>query len=284
MHGVGIIMNVDSAVQVLSDNGIKHARVEIAWGRWLFTDESRMSANDSVYFATVLQSLQRHGIRPLILLNGHHGWPCPARWFKTTVLETAPLGQRWVRVDSAAQFSPKFSGLSNITAYIAAQLITDSVVGDTVWFGKALPKKLTAGEKIGAHQLKYMPFTGSGQPFMDSTLQGFARYAENAARFARQALGNTDGTDAGFDMEIWNEMSFGSDFIFAKRYYDSARYVAPEPYALIVQADCFRESSSMTVLENYFRVMPKMVWRSMPMGNKPLTNPLILSLIFQNTT
>ena len=56
---------------MLRKNGIKH-RIEIGWGNLNYADETILNNSDA---ATRLLACKATGIRPLILLNGHHGIP-----------------------------------------------------------------------------------------------------------------------------------------------------------------------------------------------------------------
>jgi hypothetical protein len=73
---------------------------------------------------------------------------------------------------------------------------------------------LKAGEEISLATLKYPPLYPVGTPEFEETAAGWVRYALLIARIARQE-GLTD-----FDLEFWNELSFGSNFVHVNSYYD----------------------------------------------------------------
>ena len=57
-------------------------------------------------------------------------------------------------------------------------------------------------------------------------------YVAAICRLTKDALGTDAAADAGFDLEVWNEYTFGSDFLEDKRYYDPPRqYKEPVRYA-----------------------------------------------------
>ena len=106
-------------------------------------------------------------------------------------------------------------------SYKAADVLVTAVGPDgTATLSKPLPRDLAAGDHPGA-TLRFAPFApprradGSPNPAFEETLAGWLQYVGAVTRRAREVLGG----DA-FDVEIWNELSFGSDFLDAGRYYD----------------------------------------------------------------
>src|SRR4029077_20442424 len=71
--------------------------------------------------------------------------------------------------------------------------------------------------------LLYEPFRpmtledGSPNPRATATMQGWLDYIGVVTREAKAVLGNDD-----FDVEVWNEMSFGSSFLNINNYYKPA--------------------------------------------------------------
>ena len=93
LDGLGIVLNTnrgEDAKQMLrmcAANGIRHARIEIGWGSLDYNDETKLhNAKDA---AARLLACKAAGIRPLILLNGHHGMPCPSIFFERTAAADA---------------------------------------------------------------------------------------------------------------------------------------------------------------------------------------------------
>ncbi len=225
---VGINFNVepgqaDSTARLLRESGFRRARIEVGWSAIDFSDRSRLRTDESV--RTTLTALRDHGIRPLILLNSHHGAPCPYRFFDVRLVQDAPQGARTIRVDSAtaAAIEPGRTGLNASDDYKAAAILFTGVQPDgTVSLSKPLPRALKAGAHPAA-TLAYRPFErprladGSPNPDFEETLAGWLAYVDVVTRRAREILGSTE-----FDVEVWNELSFGSDFLDASRYYDPA--------------------------------------------------------------
>jgi hypothetical protein len=224
LDGLGIVLNThrgEDAGQILrmcAKNGIKHARVELGWGNLDYDDETKIhNAKDA---AARLLACKAAGIRPLILLNGHHGAPCPLKNFERAVAADAEAGAREVVIDKTDGLIVGHSGLGNPQHYVAAEFLITKIDGNKVALSKPLPNKIAAGTKVRMATLKYAPFGDAGTDEGKATLDGWKRYARTIADFAATTLGTKGARDLGFDLEIWNEMSFGSNFIDQNRYYD----------------------------------------------------------------
>ena len=225
---IGINFNVepaeaDATARLLADSGFHRARVEFGWSAFAYEDPSLLS--DPQRFRTILGALRRHGIRPLILLNAHHGAPGPTRFFSARLAGRAAAGARRVRLDAATarQVEPGRTGLNSPSGKAADVLFTSVSRDNTARLSKPLPRALGAGEH-GAATLRYAPFgpprlpNGRRNPAFERTLEGWLTYATDIARRARAVLG-----DESFDLEVWNEQSFGSDFLSQDRYYRPPR-------------------------------------------------------------
>ena len=140
-------------------NGIKHARIEIGWGNLNYADETIL--NNSKDAATRLLACKATGIRPLILLNGHHGAPCPMTSFARTVTADVPAGAGEVFLDKTDDLILHHSGLSNPQRYIAAEFLVTRIQGHKVTLSKPWPTKLAAGTKVKMATLKYCAVRGS---------------------------------------------------------------------------------------------------------------------------
>jgi hypothetical protein len=212
----------DLVAHMLAKNGIRRARVEYGWGGINYDDESRL--NGASGFAAKLRALQKHGIRPLILLNCHQGVPCPVRFFNSTVLGNWPVGSTVMAFTSTNGFVLGRTGPRDLTDYWAAEVLIIGItnVGGTnlCLLSKPLPKAFTNGQSIGMATLKYRPFSAPGSPDYLETIAGWQRYVGTVARFAAETLGTTWAEDKGFDMEIYNELTFGTHFLYINDYYE----------------------------------------------------------------
>jgi hypothetical protein len=242
LNGLGIGLNThrgEDAGQILqmcARNGIRNVRIEIGWGNFDYDDETKL--HNAPDFAARLLACRANGLRPLILLNGHHGAPCPLKAFTRTVTADAEPGARELMLDKTDDLVPGHSGIDNPKDYVAAQYLVTRVDGRKVTLSKPWPGRITAGTQLRLATLKYAPFGDARSAEGQATLEGWKRYARQVAIFAAATLGTQGSADLGFDLEIWNEMSFGSDFIFQKYYYDPlpAKYDENAVYLNIVRA------------------------------------------------
>lgn len=232
LDGLGIVLNTGRGedagpiLKMCAKNGIKHARIEIGWGNLDYDDERNIHNTEDL--AARLQACMAVGIRPLILLNGHHALPCPTKLFARTVAADAEAGAREVVLDKADDLTLGHSGITDIEGGVAASFLITKIDGCTVTLSRPLPKKLVAGTKVQMATLKYAPFGDSSTEEGQATLEGWKRYARRVADFAATTLGTKGKGDLGFDLEIWNELSFGSNFVDQSRYYDPL----PRPFTM----------------------------------------------------
>ena len=63
-------------------------------------------------------------------------------------------------------------------------------------------------------ELKYLPLYPTGHPEFERTLSGWGRYVRYVLELVRESVGDE------FDVEIWNELTFGSDFLDINHYFD----------------------------------------------------------------
>jgi len=226
---MGINFNVGAAeapatARLLARSGFKRARVEIGWGSLSYEHPGVISKVPEL--RAKLEALKANGIRPLILLNAHHGAPCQLRAFSVTITAPAAAGARTLRVDAktAAAVVPGKTGLNALNgAYKAADVLFTAVDrAGRVTLSKPLPRALAPGP-YPASTLKYAPFSpplladGRSNPAFEATMRGWLAYVEVVTREVKRVVGDDD-----FDVEVWNELSFGSDFLARSTYYDPA--------------------------------------------------------------
>jgi hypothetical protein len=226
---VGINFNVDpgqarATARLLARSGFRRARVELDWGALDEADPRRFT--DEASIRTRLEALQENGIRPLILLNSNQGMPAPGHRVELDVTQPAAAGARSLRLSkkSAGAVRAGRTGLDAPDGSRAADVIVTGVDPDgTAQLSRPLPRAVPAGPHQGT-TLSYEPFgppklaDGSPNPAFERTLAGWLRYVSTATAEARRVVGSQ-----AFDVEIWNELSFGSDFLYADRYYDPPR-------------------------------------------------------------
>lgn len=225
---IGINFNVEpgeagATAQLLARSGFRRARVEFGWDSLSYRDPTRL--RDPKRFRAILGALRRYRIRPLLLLNANHNAPGPTRFFTVRLAEAAPRGAREVRLTpaTARRVQAGRSGLNDPDGKAADVIFTAVRSDGAAALSKPLPRALEAGRHPGA-TLRYQPFgppllqDGRPNPGFERTLDGWLGYARTIVRQARSVL----GSDA-FDVEVWNEQSFGSDFLHQETYYDPPR-------------------------------------------------------------
>jgi len=217
----------DAVAAVLAEAGIRSARVEIGMGSFKYEDPAQLS--DPAGVRQRLAALKKCGIRPLILLNANSGWPCPAMRTDVKLLKDAAQGARELFIDKTDDLRPGYTGLRGMAYQIAFPLIT-RVDKDTgrCDLSAPLPKPLAAG-RLELYTLKYAPFggeflaDGKPNPAARETVDGWMTYVAAICCFAKEALGTEGAADAGFDLEVWNEYTFGSQYLDDKNYYTPPR-------------------------------------------------------------
>jgi hypothetical protein len=100
-----------------------------------------------------------------------------------------------------------------------AILITAVSAGGVATLSTALPEPLAAGPHKGS-TLLYAPFAsptlpdGSANAGFQRTLHGWLSYVGTVSKLAARIFG-----PGGYDLEVWNELGFGSQFLEAPKYY-----------------------------------------------------------------
>ena len=217
LRGVGVNYNVprneELAVRLLAETGFKTFRIEIGWGsiKW---DESGVN-NAEHFLLKVLKLCKQYGVRPTMLLNAHHGMPCPAKLFTKPLAEDAPAGSKSIRLADTDGVSVR-TGPMDPAGHTTPGSFFTSVDRETgeCRLSKPLAKAMKKGDPIKLATLKYAPLYPPGTKEFDETATGWAKYASVIADLVEQA-----GIDE-FDLEMWNELSFGSSFVNVNNYYD----------------------------------------------------------------
>jgi hypothetical protein len=221
--GVGLDLhdreNPDLVLQMLATHGIQTARLEIGWNNLSYENETL--ANDRLQ--AILNACKRWKVRPLILLNANQGMPTPTQFFKRTVTANASAGSRQLQLNDTSGLTIGRSGLNNLTdSNWAAEALITAINGKAIVLSKPLPKAIAAGSSIGMATLKYRPFSQPGSADYRQTIAGWQHYVDTVAKFTANGLGTNGSKDRGFDMEIWNELTFGSKFLSINNYYAPA--------------------------------------------------------------
>lgn len=229
LNCVGITMNADgvegeAAAEVLGEAGFRHARIE--WGWSSLTWDGAMGDVDAR--RNQVACLKRNGLRPLILLNAHHGQPCPVHRHRVTVAHDAAAGAREIVLADTSALRAGYTGFLDQGNYIAGYPLIERITDGTCALSAPLAKAVKAGP-LELVELKYRPFSGAvnadgtPNPYAAETVRGWMDYVATVCATARTGLGSEGAADAGFDLEVWNEYSFGSSFL------DIGNYCSPKP-------------------------------------------------------
>jgi hypothetical protein len=226
LNGAGINFNVnikfaEPAAQLLQESGFKLARIAVDWSSISYENPNQLNPGRLQSLDERLTALHNHGLRPLIVLQAYTDNPAPA---KHVVLETtaeAPAGARTVQLSpaSASLVVPDKTGF-NALAFGAYPdvLITSVSPAGVATLIKPLPNALPAGGH-GGTTLLYSPFTsptlanGEPNPQFQETMSGWLDYVGAVSKAAASIVG-----PGGFDLEVWNEITFGSKFLNLENY------------------------------------------------------------------
>jgi hypothetical protein len=246
LDALGINFNVGPAkaqatAQLLQDSGFKLARREIGWGSLSYSEPTKFTNESEL--RTILSALHDHGLRPLIMLNANSGNPGPAKHLSLETTAAAPAGSQTVTLTpaSAAAVVPGKTGFDSLSFGGAPDILITAVgAGDEATLSMPLPSALPAG-RHPATTLLYAPFQrptlpdGQPNPAFQETLAGWLSYVSSVSQLASSVVG-----PEGYDLEIWNELGFGSQFLNSEHYYSSSS----EPAAQAADGATGTEASS----------------------------------------
>jgi hypothetical protein len=222
------VADIRATAKVLAEAGFHSARMEIGWGNLGYYNP-RQIAHAQDYKQT-LEALKENGLRPIVLLNFNSGAPVPSVRIVEHLLEPAPSGTREIVVDRPDLIRPGYTGLVNPANQKNAFPLVTSVDAQTgrCQLSAPLPHGLAAG-KLATVKLKYHPFSGAvledgtANPLAQETVEGWKTFVGTVCQLVKEDLGTEGKEDAGFDLEIFNEYTFGSEFLDEKHYYDPPR-------------------------------------------------------------
>ena len=124
---------------------------------------------------------------------------------------------------SAALVVPGRTGFNGLTFHGSADVLITSIrAGDVASLSRPLVNALPAGAHAGT-TLRYAPFQpptlagGAPNPAYQATLAGWLSYVQAVCNEATSVVGA-----GGYDIEIWNELTFGSQFLNSENYYSAA--------------------------------------------------------------
>jgi hypothetical protein len=225
LNAVGINFNVSSGwaastAKLLGNSGFTRARIELGWDSVEYANPGKVTAAKQQSMRTTLTALKENGIRPLILLNSNSGAPCPVKADTVTLTGAASAGATEIHI-STQDVSKVIAGRTGISdGGIAARYLFKSVAANgTVQLSQPLGKSLPAGT-LAVATFRFEPFRaealkgGRANPAFEETMQGWLSYVAAVTQEAKAILGSDQ-----FDVEVWNELGFGSEFLSVENYY-----------------------------------------------------------------
>ncbi len=212
----------EGTAHLLQDSGYRLVRMGISWNGMSFEDPTVFTASHIANITTRLVAMRAHGLRPLIVLDANSGGPVPLKGVTLETLAPAPAGSETVTLSpaSAALVVPGRTGFNHLSFGGAADILITAVNAQNVaTLSRPLPAELAGGAHAGS-TLRFAPFesptlaSGAPNPAFQETLKGWLSYVSAVGKIASGVLG-----PGGYDLEIWNELSFGSEFLNAGHYY-----------------------------------------------------------------
>lgn len=227
---LGINFNVPfqdakATATVLAEAGFRSARVEVGWGNLGYDDPQNVAHAEG--YKEAFGALREVGIRPLVVLNANSSAPVPFKYVALNLLQAAPAGAREIAVDRPELIRPGYTGFINQRMGFPLVTAVEAESGRCT-LSAPLSRAIPAG-KLMMVTLKYHPFSGTifadgtPNPSAEETVKGWKVYVATICQMLKEDLGTEGKPDAGFDLEVWNEYTFGSDFLDEKSYYAPPR-------------------------------------------------------------
>jgi len=211
LDGIGMVYqfhggSMEAQLGLLARAGVRCIRWEQPFGTY-DPDIKGLAKPSEARYREMLRLCKRLGIVPIILLNAHHGYPCKMKHFERRLAADAPKGSTELSLDSVDGFRVLYSGTSGLTAYWAGEVLFTEIDKErkAVKLSKPLPKDLKKGDKLSCVDLYYLPLHPVGTPEFEHTAGGWVDYARAVCQVAKE-----EGVV--IELEVWNELSFGSHF------------------------------------------------------------------------
>lgn len=215
--------DVDAGAELLHDAGFTHARIGIPWNDMDYSEPGQIDPYYMPSLTNELDQFKANGIRPLILLQSNDQIPCPVQSVTLTLTSPALAGATSIQLDStsASLVQPGLTGFDQY-GMDGGVLITSVSSADVATLSQPLQTAIPAGPQ-SAVDLAFQPFfpeyntDGTLNANNQATMTGWLQYVAGVTQTVKSVLGDDD-----FDVEVWNELSFGSDFLAASNYYTPA--------------------------------------------------------------
>ncbi len=241
----GIGLNCDpgypSSLAMFADAGFQHLRIGIFWSLASYDDPETISLADNPETVTFIRAAKAAGLRPLVLAQAFDQSPCPFDLVETTASGAINPSDTTITVASIEGLAVGLSGLTGYftsptqtsldylspTQVMCPGLVT-AIDGNRITLSKPVGISIPANATLVLNTLLYKPWSEIGTDDYNTTMSGWTTYLGAISTFMQAVLGTAGASDLGFDLELWNETSFGSSFLDINNYYTSP--VVPEQY------------------------------------------------------
>jgi hypothetical protein len=239
----------EPTARLLHDSGFKLVRIGINWDAISYAEPSTFRSANLASITTRLTALRENGLRPLILLDANSGAPAPLVNVKLETLTAAPAGAQTVTLSpaSAALVVPGKTGFNALAFGGSPDILITSVgAHGLATLSRPLLHPLPSGVH-GGTTLRYAPFqaptlaNGTPNPEFKATLAGWLTYVRAVSNLAASIVG-----PGGYDLEVWNELTFGSQFLNSEHYYSNPAPKATEEASPETEAETEAEGEAET--------------------------------------
>jgi hypothetical protein len=211
----------DALIRDLAAVGVRTLRIEVGWSQ-LTSEETALQPAAMTNYKAIFDACKRYGVVPEIILNANDGNPEPLISTSRTLTASAAAGARTLQLGPVSGLVPSHSGISQLgrdaknAKWPAAGAIFTALnpSSNTVTLSRPLPVALSSGSQVHIDTMKHLPLYPVGTPQFNDTADAWVNYANVVAKQV-SASGITD-----FDVEIWNELTFGSRFLDINNYYN----------------------------------------------------------------
>ncbi len=242
----GLGFNTDpghpEALPMFAAAGFRHVRMSLMWSQVSYDNPTTISPNANAQTVAFINAAQAVGLRPLVLVQAIDQGPCPYQTVIPTAAAPISPGDTSLTLSSSAGLIQDYSGLTGFyipgsgasdisfvsTAQVMGNALVTGIERTTVTLSKPVGVSVPVGGELVFNTLLYKPWSQIGTTDYSATMRGWTSFLGTVSSFMQSVLGTAGKSDLGFDIEIWNETSFGSNFLDINNYY--ATPVVPEEY------------------------------------------------------
>jgi hypothetical protein len=224
--GKGTTNWIKQSCALLADCGVKRLRFEVGWASLEYANPTKLKTSVREELEEKIAAIREFGQRPLVLINANHGSPCPNISTNLTLVSAAKAGDKTIKVDPAGLGGVTIgkTGFGPTGQPLCKYLFTKAEVDGTLFLSQPIgaTESYATGALPRCFTLKYTPFLAplnqdgvTPNPAFEETMLGWLSYVGAVCTAVKELLESED-----FDIELWNELSFGSQFRNINNYYE----------------------------------------------------------------